>query len=79
METEQVHAYLRMLEFDSAIRRNITHCLKVMRISLNHLFTLSRARTLIASALSSLMSPLSILERMFSMMTGRDLPFTNTL
>jgi hypothetical protein len=76
---EQVHAYLMMLEFDSAVRCNITHCLEVMWISSNNLFTLSRALTLIASARSSLISPLSILERMSSMMTGLDLPFTNTL
>jgi hypothetical protein len=76
---EQVHAYLMLLEFDSAVRCNITHCLEMMWISSNNLFIFSRALTLIASALSSLIFPLSILERMSSMITSLDLPFTNTL
>lgn len=66
------------LKFGGTIGSNITHSLSLCQ----YLYKLSyqcTLHTLIASPRSSLMSPLAIRARIFSMITGRPLPLTNTL
>jgi hypothetical protein len=70
--------HLWCLKFNNTVCCNITHCL-ICSSAWIISYAAGGDLTLIAAALSCLMSLLAILSRMSSMITGFNLPFTNTL